>query len=77
MGAAGHANGVLGLLEGGSGQVGDGAGNAELEAVLLEANADVGGVQRRETLQPGAQVNAGVDAANVPEILFFRLCLFF
>ena len=64
MAASGETNRVLGVGEGWSGQVGNGAGNTQLEAVLGEGEANVGGGQGGETLQTGLHVEGGCDSAH-------------
>ena len=65
MAASGETNGVLGVGKGRSGQVGNGSGDAELEAILGKGEADVGGGQGGETLQTGLHVEGGCDSADV------------
>ena len=65
MAAAGETDGVLGVSEGRSGQVGNGTGDTELVTVLVETEADVGGGEGGETLQTSLEVQGGVDATDV------------
>ena len=64
MAASCKTNGVLGIGEWGSAHIGNSSGDAQLEAVFLEGEADVGGGEGGEALQTGLHVESGVDAAD-------------